>query len=57
MIDTKPLKQIVMQMEDSPAKMLILSLPDEVDKNDLFGKFDLILQFLGTGKKEATKCQ
>ena len=52
MIDTKPLKQIVMQMEDSPAKMLILSLPDEVDKNDLFGKFDLILQFLGTEKKE-----
>ena len=51
MIDTKPLKQIATRMEESPAKQLLLSLPDEVDKNDLLGKFDLILQFLGSEKK------
>ena len=54
MIDTKPLKQIAMQMEDSPVKQLILSLPDEISKEDLLSKFDLILQFLGTEKKEAS---
>ena len=52
MIDTKPLKQIAARMEESPAKQLLLSLPDEVDKNDLLSKFDFILQFLGSGKKE-----
>ena len=52
MIETRPLKEIAGHMEESPAKKLILSLPDEVDKNDLLGKFDLILQFLGTEKKE-----
>ncbi|MDA8055577.1 MAG: hypothetical protein M0Z77_08040 [Thermoplasmatales archaeon] len=52
--DTKPLKQIIMQMEDSPVKQLILSLPDEISKEDLLSKFDLILQFLGSGKKEAS---
>ena len=51
MIDTKPLKQIVMQMEDSPAKKLILSLPDDVSQEDLVSKFDLILQFLDNKKE------
>jgi hypothetical protein len=54
MTDTKPLKQIAIRMEDSPVKQLVLSLPDEISKEDLLSKFDLILQFLGTGKKEAS---
>jgi hypothetical protein len=53
-IDTKTLKEKVMHMEDSTAKQLILSLPDEIDKEDLVSKFDLILQFLGTEKKEVS---
>lgn len=52
-IDTKPLKEKVMHMEDCTAKRLILSLPDEVSKEDLLSKFDLILQFLQSEKKEA----
>lgn len=52
MIDTKLLKQKMMRMEDCTAKQLILSLPDEVGKEDLVSKFDLILQFLGTEKRE-----
>ena len=48
MTDMKPLKQIAIRMEDSTAKKLILSLPDDVDKKDLVIQFDLILQFLGT---------
>ena len=51
MIDTKPLKGKIMHMEDCTAKRLILSLPDEIGKEDLVAKFDLILQILGTEKK------
>ena len=52
MIDTKLLKQKMIRMDDCAAKRLILSLPDEISKEDLFSKFDFILQLLDN-KKEA----
>ena len=50
-ISTQRLKEIATQMEDSPAKKLILCLPNDVSKDDLVAKFDLILQFLQTEKQ------
>ena len=55
MIDVRPLKLIAGRMEDSPAKKLILYLADDVSREDLLGKFDLILQFLGTERQGVAK--
>ena len=55
MIETRPLKEIAGRMEDSPARKLILCLPDDVSREDLLGKFDLILQFLGTERQGVKK--
>ena len=55
MIATKPLKEIALHMEDPTARQLILSLPDEISKEDLFSKFDLILQFLDIEKGASMK--
>ncbi len=46
MILTEGLKNIAKRMEDSPVKEMILALPDEITKEDLFSKMDLILPFL-----------
>lgn len=46
MIPTKHLKEIAEKMEDSPTKMMILSLPDVITREDLVSKMDLILPFL-----------
>ena len=55
MTNTRALKEIAARMEDSPIKQLILGLADDVPKDDLVSKFDLILQFLGTEKQGAHK--
>ena len=55
MIATKPLKEIALHMEDPTARQLILSLPDEISKEDLLSKFDFILQFLGTTREVPMK--
>ncbi len=52
MIDTKPLKQKWANMEDSTAKELVLSLPNEISEQDLLSKMDLVLPFLDN-KREA----
>ena len=52
MIDVKPLKEKILGMEDCVAKELIMKLPDEISKEDLISKFDFILQFMETEKKE-----
>lgn len=46
-IDTKTLKEIASRMEESPLKQMIFRLPEQIDRKDLFSKFDIILQFLG----------
>jgi hypothetical protein len=46
MILTKPLKDIVARMEDGTLKQLLLSLPDEITREDIVSKMDLILPFL-----------
>ena len=52
-VSTSQLKAIAARMEDSLVKKLILCLPDDVSREDLLGKFDLILQFLGTERQGA----
>ena len=46
MISTKPLKELATKMEDSPVRSMILGLPDEITREDLVSKMDLILPFL-----------
>ena len=46
-IDTKTLKEIASRMEEYPLKQMIFRLPEQIDRKDLFSKFDIILQFLG----------
>ena len=54
LIDTSELKRLAKKMEDdNPAKVIILSLPDKIDRKELAWKFDVILYFLDK-KKEAT---
>ena len=49
MISTKGLKEIISKSEDSnPVKSMILGLPDEISREDLVSKMDLILPFLTT---------
>jgi hypothetical protein len=55
MISTKPLKEKWNSMEDSTAKQLILSLPDQISKEDLVSKMDLILPFLSNKKEVVPK--
>lgn len=50
-ISTKPLKEKATRMEDSPVKSMILGLPDEISKDDLLSKMDLILPFLDNKKE------
>lgn len=51
MIPTRSLKEIVAKMEESAAKSMIISLPDEVTREDLVSKMDLILPFLSNKTK------
>ncbi len=51
-VDIRPLKQNAQRMDDSQVKNQILSLPDEISKEELFIKMDLILPFLDGRKKE-----
>ena len=50
-IDTKPLKQAANKMEECTTRTLILSLPDEMTREELVSKMDLILLLLGGTKK------
>ncbi len=52
MIPTEGLKKIANRMEDSPVREMILALPDEITKEDLFSKMDLILPFLQNKEAE-----
>ena len=40
MILTKPLKDIVARMEDGTLKQLLLSLPNDITREDLMSKMD-----------------
>lgn len=51
MTNIRPLKSKVINGTD-PIKTLVLSLPDEIPKEDLVAKMDLILRILDD-KKEA----
>lgn len=55
MISTKPLKETATRMEDSPVKSMILSLPDEITKEDLVSKMDLILSFISNKSEVSVK--
>ena len=55
MISTKPLKETATRMEDSPVKSMILSLPDEITKEDLVSKMDLILSFISNKSEVSAK--
>lgn len=50
MTDIRALKSKAVNSND-PVKTLILSLPDEISKEDLVSKMDLVLKMLD-GKKE-----
>lgn len=51
MIDIRPLKQKTLRSEDSTVKTLILSLPDEISKEDLVSKMDLVLALMNKEDK------
>ncbi len=51
LIDTSELKKLAQKMEDgNPAKIMILNLPDQISKQELALKFDLIWPFLNSNK-------
>ena len=51
MISTLELKKLAQRMEDNnPAKVMILNLPDQIDRKELALKFDVILPFLNSKK-------
>jgi len=50
-IDTSKVKKIAQNL-DEPVKRMINSLPNEIDREALVEKFDLILPFLSKKKEE-----
>ncbi len=51
MISTLALKEIAKKMEDNePAKVMIMNLPDQIDRKELALKFDMIWPFLASNK-------
>jgi len=56
LIDTHEIKKLVERIEDGdPAKIMIMSLPDQISKQELALKFDLIWPFLISKKGGSNK--
>ncbi|MEM3829588.1 MAG: hypothetical protein QXP36_10295 [Conexivisphaerales archaeon] len=49
MIDIRPLKVVALKAPE-PVKSLLLALPDEINKQELTAKMDVILKLMEEGK-------
>ncbi len=45
-MSTRPLKEIAAKMEEGPIKTIIHSFPEEITREDLVAKMDVLLPFL-----------
>jgi hypothetical protein len=50
MIDTKEFKHLAVKLEEGVLRDMLLSFPDEISREDLVSKFDLVLLLLKTRK-------